>query len=132
MSRALRVAGLRLAQQEKQFARTWKLGGTRESAPHWVEGLSHVAYGLGQHRVVQYRFPVRRRLLLRQCLSHRRILRQHLAAALVPGAGDVLHQVDEARQLVARRLGKIGAGEERCLVGGEEHRQRPTAAALRQ
>jgi hypothetical protein len=87
---------------------------------------------LRQRRLAQGLLHARRRLLSCQRAAHRLVLRQHLAALLAPGAADVLHQVDEARQLVARRLGEIGAGEKRRLVRGQEHRERPAAAALGQ
>ena len=48
-------------------------------------------------------------------------------------ARDLAQQVAERGQPVARLVGKIGAAEKRPLVrGGEEHGQRPAAAALRE
>ena len=126
------AASLRLPQQEEQLAGARKLGRAREAAPHRVEGLRKIAHGLPERRIGQRLMPVPIRLLLRERGAHRFVLRQHFAAPLVPGARDVFHQVDEAGQLIARRLGEIGAGEERRLVGRQKHRQRPAAAALGQ
>ena len=49
------------------------------------------------------------------------------------GLVDAQHEVDEARHLVARRLGEVGAGEEGGQgLGVQKHGQRPTARALGQ
>ena len=60
------------------------------------------------------------------------ILRGDLPALFAVVLGHAPQQIAKCRHPIARLLGKIGAAEKRLLPRCEEHRQRPTAGAVRQ
>src|SRR5262249_61485583 len=70
--------------------------------------------------------PFRRRAL-REPRHQRAAVLLHALGVLAEDALDLAQQVDERGFSIARSLGKIGSAPKWLAVGGEKHRERPTA-----
>src|SRR6516164_5806377 len=64
---------------------------------------------------------------LREARHQRAAVLLHALRVLAEDALDLAQEIDEGRLSIARSLGKIGAAPEWLAVGGEKHRERPTA-----
>ena len=64
---------------------------------------------------------------LREARHQRAAVLLHALRVLAEDALDLAQEVDEGGFSIARGLGKVGAAPEWLAVGGEKHRERPTA-----
>ena len=129
-----RAAGV-LAQQQQQFRGTRKLRRLAESAVPGIEGELELFDGDVQ------RLRIRDQRLLAGLSSRRGDELQTIeqlaggmldaSAVLLPHAGELAEQIEEARLPPSRGRRKVGAPVERLQVRREEHRHRPSAGPRR-
>ena len=126
--------GAPVAQQAFETLRMRELRRAAEAAEVRVEG-ARVLRPAGLERLVGQLGVVRgrRRLELRERRHQRLVLLAQVVAVVAVVFGDAQQDVLERRQPEARLLREVGAAEEGPLiVVGQEHGERPAAAALRQ
>ncbi len=117
------------AQQQRQARRGRKLGGAAEAAPALVEIARELRDGLAD--VLRAHGEARRGAgVLPEELRHFRRLRAQAGLVALPEFGDPLEQGPEAGASVTIGRREVGAGEERLLVRGQEHRHGPAPLAL--
>ncbi len=120
------------AQQQLDRVGMRELRRAREPAVLRVVRLGELRGGRVERRARRARGRGALRLHAPERLCEALALLADLARVLVVEAPDPLQEVGEARHAVARLAREVRAAEEGELVGGEEHRERPAAAPLRE
>ena len=120
------------AQAALDQRRLRELGRAAKAAVHGVEQAAQFGHGAAQRCVAGCCLGVAQGLVARQGVQQLLVLLVDLRPVAAVVLVHPAQQVGEGRQAVAGFLGEIGAAEERHLVRGQKHGQRPAAAATGQ